>query len=63
MRPKPPKSVVDWANLMKTPMPKCCHTCDNYTSAGVCKVFRLEPPEKFTQEVDACEQWEEMIPF
>jgi hypothetical protein len=63
MRPKPPKIVSDWEQIIRTPPPMCCHTCYQYTHAGYCKTFQLEPPAEFTQEVGQCEAWEQEIPF
>lgn len=63
MRPKPPKIVTDWQKMTQTPPPRCCHTCWNYTEAGQCRVFHMEPPAEFTQEVDKCDAWEQDVPF
>lgn len=63
MRPKPPKIVTDWEQIIRTPPPKCCHTCYQYTHAGYCKTFHMEPPDEFTQEVGQCDAWEQEVPF
>ena len=63
MRPKPPKIVTDWQEIIRTPPPKCCHTCWHYTDGGQCKVFQVEPPEHFTKELDQCQEWEQDVPF
>jgi hypothetical protein len=62
MRPKPPKIVTDWQDVIQRP-PRCCHTCWHYTESGECKVFEMKPPAEFTQEVDQCQSWEYHVPF
>lgn len=64
MQAKPPKVVENWWKAMKTPMPRCCHTCDHYTGDGKCRVFEMmTPPPEFTQELDQCDKWLDLIPF
>ena len=63
MRTTPPKIVTDWQEAIRQPPPRCCHTCENYTEAGECKLFNLAPPAEFTQEVDQCESWVQEVPF
>lgn len=63
MRPMPPKIFTDWQELVTTPPPQCCHTCEKYNSHGYCKVFCAKPPIEFTQKVNECEHWESTIPF
>jgi hypothetical protein len=63
MRAKPPKIVIDWQEAIRQPPPRCCHTCWNYTESGQCKVFQMEPPAEFTQEIDQCQSWEYDVPF
>lgn len=63
MRPTPPKIVTDWQEAIRQPPPRCCHTCWNYTDGGQCKVFQMEPPAEFTQEIDQCQSWEYDVPF
>lgn len=63
MRPKPPKIVTDWEQIIRTPPPKCCHTCFAYNKAGQCMVFHMAPPAEFAEEVDQCDAWEQEVPF
>jgi hypothetical protein len=63
MRPKPPKIVTDYFNAKNIAVPKCCHTCWYYNEKGFCKAFEQSPPEHFASEVDACQQWEQDVPF
>lgn len=63
MRPKPPKIVTDWQKMTQIQPPRCCHTCWHYTDSGQCKVFQMEPPAEFAEEVDQCDAWEQEVPF
>lgn len=49
--------------MMKNGPPKFCHTCDFYFGNGVCDKHKMRPPDEFTQTENACEQWEQTIPF
>lgn len=63
MRTKQPEIVSAYYKAINTPVPKCCHTCEWYDSAGVCGKFNAVPPESFTQEVNQCDDWMQEIPF
>ena len=61
MRTLEPDFVTEWRKF--TPVPKCCHTCDNYDNDGKCWQHQTEPPAEFTIMVNACPDWTEEIPF
>jgi hypothetical protein len=62
-KPAPPPAAAEWLRYMDLPPPRCCHTCYQYTIAGNCIKFNQRPPDEFTQTLNACDQWEDSIPF
>lgn len=56
-----PELMKIWRKALETP--QCCHTCENYTSKGVCEAFGIEPPAEFTSVMGQCDHWEDEIPF
>lgn len=62
MRHPEPEYLKEWWNS-RQPMPRCCHTCDHYTEAGMCESYDMAPPAEFAAQKDACQRWLEMIPF
>jgi len=43
-RPPEPEVVVLFRARKKEPVPRCCHTCDNYNEAGWCPDWIEEVP-------------------
>ena len=62
-RPPEPEFLIQWREWMRAGPPKCCFTCDHFNQSGHCLAFDMTPPEDFASTVDACEQWEEVIPL
>jgi len=62
-KPAPPPAAAEWLRYMDLPPPRCCHTCYKYQDNGVCEAFGQAPPDEFTQTLNACDQWEDIIPF
>lgn len=62
-KPPEPEAVVIYRARKKEPVPRCCHTCDNYNEAGWCAMFDLKPPNEFTHEFNKCPEWIEEVPF
>ena len=60
MRPPEPEFVRDWRERR---IPRCCHTCDNYSDDGTCLVADERPPEDFAATRDICDSWVMEIPF
>lgn len=60
--PTPERVLLYW-EWQKNGPPKFCHTCDFYFGNGVCDKHKMRPPDEFTQTENACEQWEQTIPF
>ena len=63
MRHIEPEIVTLYRATQKATPPQVCHTCDNYTLAGVCAEFDMEPPEAFAREPGECSLWVEAVPF
>ncbi len=62
-KPPEPQAVVLFRARKKEPVPRCCHTCDNYNEAGWCAMFDLKPPDEFTHAFNECPDWIEEVPF
>lgn len=62
-KPAQPPAAAEWLRNMQVPAPRCCHTCYKYQDNGTCEQFGMRPPDEFTQTLDACDQWEDIIPF
>ena len=62
-KPAPPPAAAEWLRNMQAHPPRCCHTCYKYQDDGTCEQFGMRPPDEFTQTMNACDQWEDMIPF
>ena len=62
-KPTPPPAAAEWLRYMDLPPPRCCHTCYKYQDDGTCEQFNMRPPDEFTQTLNACDQWEDIIPF
>lgn len=58
-RPPEPEIVKQWR---KGP-PKCCHTCEYYSEAGICSIYGMRPPDDFAASIDECAEWVMAIPF
>lgn len=61
MRPPEPDFLIEWRQTRNTP--HCCHTCAHYNYEGWCRKFKSTPPAEFANTRDACESWEDEIPF
>lgn len=57
-----PEHVVKWREAVANP-PKCCHTCDNYASDGICFLHWANPPEDFAKTNGACNDWTQQLPL
>lgn len=65
-RPKEPEFLRVWRDLRRVAdvVPKCCHTCENYSQTGVCDVHAMRPPEKFASyESENCPDYMNELPF
>ena len=62
-RPPEPQFLIDYREWLKAGPPKCCHTCDHFNQSGHCLAFDMTPPEDFAATVDACDKWEQELPF
>lgn len=62
-KPAPPPAAAEWLRNMQAHAPRCCHACYKYQDDGTCEQFGMRPPDEFTQTLNACDQWEDMIPF
>lgn len=63
LKHKEPEIVLKYRELIATPIPKCCHTCDNYADSGMCSEFNMQPPEEFAATIGECESWIIEVPF
>lgn len=63
MRHAEPQFLKDYWNWIKSGPPKCCHTCEYYSEAGICDKFNMEPPADFAEAVGECESYLQMVPF
>lgn len=63
MRHPTPEIVQVYQQRKKEGPPRCCHTCDFYTQDGRCMRYDMEPPQDFAATVDACDEYQEEIPF
>lgn len=62
MRHPEPEAMRQYRELVKN-RPRCCHTCEYYNDDGLCTLFAMVPPEDFAGSPDACENWQDDIPF
>ena len=62
-KPAQPPAAAEWLCYMDLPPPRCCHTCYKYQDDGTCEQFGMRPPDEFTQTLNTCDQWEDIIPF
>jgi hypothetical protein len=62
---QPPQALTDWfkAKAQYGNIPRCCHSCDHYMEDGLCDSYDMKPPPEFTQQLNACGRWLEIIPF
>ena len=63
MRHPIPKIVTDYYETVKKGAPPCCHTCESYTEAGLCREYHIAPPEEFAATPGGCKLWIGSIPF
>lgn len=58
-----PIIVTDYRERIRTPVPKCCHTCFEYNDQGYCTQYHQTPPADFAATLDACPGWFVELPF
>jgi hypothetical protein len=63
MRHKEPEVVTLYKEWVKAGPPKCCHTCEHYGTDGLCIEYWMNPPEDFAASVNACDKWQQEVPF
>lgn len=63
MRHKEPEVVTLYKEWVKAGPPRCCHTCEHYGTDGLCIEYWMTPPEDFAASVNACEKWQQEVPF
>ena len=63
LRHQEPETVKRYREIVKNGPPKCCHTCENYSTDGVCTVYDMRPPEDFAATDGACQDYIQEIPF
>jgi hypothetical protein len=62
-KPPEPDHVRNWREWIKAGPPRCCHTCEFFKDDGRCSAFDMAPPPDFAAKADACDRWEQEIPF
>ncbi|MFN6301949.1 MAG: hypothetical protein ACK42H_07140 [Planctomycetota bacterium] len=63
MRHKEPEVVTLYKEWVKAGPPRCCHTCEHYGTDGLCIEYWMNPPEDFAASVNACDKWQQEVPF
>ena len=63
MRHKEPEVVTLYKEWVKAGPPRCCHTCEHYGTDGLCIEYWMNPPEEFAASVNACDKWQQEVPF
>ena len=63
MRHKEPEVVTLYKEWIKAGPPRCCHTCEHYGTDGLCIEYWMNPPEDFAASVNACDKWQQEVPF
>ena len=63
MRHKEPEVVTLYKECIKAGPPRCCHTCEHYGTDGLCIEYWMNPPEEFAASVNACDKWQQEVPF
>jgi len=63
MRHKEPEVVTLYKDWVKAGPPRCCHTCEHYGTDGLCIEYWMNPPEDFAASVNACDKWQQEVPF
>lgn len=56
MRHALPQHYIEWLNIASR-TPRICHSCDHYSTTGMCTQFDMEPPEDFAATKDVCDSW------
>jgi len=62
-KPPEPEFLKQWREWVQKGPPRCCHTCDFFGMDGECKKFNAKPDIEFLNTQDACEYWQQDIPF
>ena len=62
-RPPEPQFLVQWREWDRAGPPRCCHTCENYGTDGLCVEFFMKPPPEFAEAVGECPKWEQEVKF
>ena len=58
-----PKAWTEYILMVEAQYPKLCYNCEFLDENGVCRVYGQEPPIDFYNTPNACEKWDQQIPF